>query len=629
MVLSFFPNPYPDELLYSVLARYHVRSGNTSPKITLRELFGNTNATAIVDLPCNLNALIKSLSDFQNYTLLDFVYNNTLYPIYSPFIPPTRAKLILKAMKGNNGTTINTRMGIMANKVQNSRLLKFCPICFQKDIQSYGEAYWHRVHQIPGVILCPQHSTFLLNSSVYWHEMNKHQYIAAAAVNCKVYPYTIIFTETEIDKLLALAKGVNWILSAKLNSRSMNWFYEKYIDTLIEKAYATPKGKVHQQDLLKDFSVYYGENILKLTQAKIDVNSNENWLSAMVRKPRKVFHPIRHLLLINYLELSVEEFFSKKYEYKPFGKGPWPCLNKASTHYHQNIIKEILITYDNKTKQPVGSFTCNCGFIYSRRGPDKVEADLYKIGRIKEFGVVWEKKLQELKHMGNLSFREIARQLNVDTNTVIKHINSDFSKKAVELKTSKSEKQLQIKKQQYRDKWLKLESENPTMTKTQIRYMDNGAFAWLNKKDKQWLKDNSPEAEAKAYINKRVAWEQRDLDILKKARQIVKELLSTAEKPERITISRIGKLIGAQALLEKHIDKLPKMKKYLNSVVEDIEVFQIRRIKWAAREMLNNGEHLKVWALKRKSGIRTSCSLKVNRAIEDEIDFYMKNKKVR
>ena len=39
-MLQYFPTPYPDELWYSVLGRYHVRSGNPNSATTLRELFG-------------------------------------------------------------------------------------------------------------------------------------------------------------------------------------------------------------------------------------------------------------------------------------------------------------------------------------------------------------------------------------------------------------------------------------------------------------------------------------------------------------------------------------------------------------------------------------------------------------
>ena len=39
-MLQYFPTPYPDEPWYSVLGRYHVRSGNPNSATTLRELFG-------------------------------------------------------------------------------------------------------------------------------------------------------------------------------------------------------------------------------------------------------------------------------------------------------------------------------------------------------------------------------------------------------------------------------------------------------------------------------------------------------------------------------------------------------------------------------------------------------------
>jgi len=37
-MVSFFPTMYEDELIYSAIARYHVRSGNTIPKQTIDKL---------------------------------------------------------------------------------------------------------------------------------------------------------------------------------------------------------------------------------------------------------------------------------------------------------------------------------------------------------------------------------------------------------------------------------------------------------------------------------------------------------------------------------------------------------------------------------------------------------------
>ena len=73
-------------------------------------------------------------------------------------------------------------------------------------------------------------------------------------------------------------------------------------------------------------------------------------------------------------------------------------------------------------------------------------------------------------------------------------------------------------------------------------------------------------------------------------------------KPVRITVSKIGTTIGLKALLEKHLDKLPQTKAYLESVTETVEEFQIRRIEWAIRELDRRGEEKKDWKILRLAG---------------------------
>ena len=77
-MISFFPKPYPDEILYSLLARYHIRSGNTSPKITLQELFNCRTTVATVDLPSNLTSLIQKISFISNFQVEDLIYKHML-----------------------------------------------------------------------------------------------------------------------------------------------------------------------------------------------------------------------------------------------------------------------------------------------------------------------------------------------------------------------------------------------------------------------------------------------------------------------------------------------------------------------------------------------------------------------
>ena len=55
------------------------------------------------------------------------------------------------------------------------------------------------------------------------------------------------------------------------------------------------------------------------------------------------------------------------YLYEPFGKVPWPCLNRNEKHYEKNIVNDLKIECDYKTKCIVGIFSCSCGYKYRVR----------------------------------------------------------------------------------------------------------------------------------------------------------------------------------------------------------------------------------------------------------------------
>ena len=90
----YFPRLYPDELLYSAVARCRVHLGVDSHKSLLRELFGDTRVAAITDLPSHL----ESLASNTGLDTGDLVANHTLFPLYSPFIPQERRQRLLQAM---------------------------------------------------------------------------------------------------------------------------------------------------------------------------------------------------------------------------------------------------------------------------------------------------------------------------------------------------------------------------------------------------------------------------------------------------------------------------------------------------------------------------------------------------
>lgn len=154
-MLSFFPFPYPDELWYSVIARYHTHSGALSWQATMAALFGDARDTDVGSFFPN-NSIHKILEQLPPGFLSaqEAVLQHTLLPFLMRFQPQEKKAAILEAFL--SGEDMRPRY-LRATRDIKPRSLRYCPICLQEDTQTYGEPYWHREHQIGLMPLCPRH----------------------------------------------------------------------------------------------------------------------------------------------------------------------------------------------------------------------------------------------------------------------------------------------------------------------------------------------------------------------------------------------------------------------------------------------------------------------------------------
>jgi len=106
--------------------------------------------------------------------------DHSLLPFFAPFLPPERHSRLLKDMLGDNGPGVHMRAGLMASRVPLPQWLRFCTQCVEADRRKYGECYWHRIHQVPGVEICPLHKTWVRNSSARARNVQtRYEFISA------------------------------------------------------------------------------------------------------------------------------------------------------------------------------------------------------------------------------------------------------------------------------------------------------------------------------------------------------------------------------------------------------------------------------------------------------------------
>ena len=611
--MLFFPTPYPDELLFSLCSRYYVRSGNISYKGTLDDLYSNRSLTASISLPSGVSSLIKNMPPFSKMNEEQIIHHHTLYLFNTAFLY-VQAKTIYTEMCSNDGKAVYVRSGLNASVVPQNEFLRYCKDCMQEDRELYGELYWHRKHQISGIHCCLKHYTPLYDSDIKVVGSNKHRFAIPTLENCSAKKSVLdgVAEKTRLEYIMhckKLKKSILQLLEQPYVHQPLEWFDQKYKNKLANMDLAYYTGRVKQKDWREYFQTIYSGDVLHLFYSPL--RGEQDWLSQIVQKNRKSFHPVRHLLVILALELTIEDVFQKDLP-QPFGQPNYPCQNIVCDYYNVLIIEKVSITLCEKTKKPIGTFTCpKCEFSYTRRGPDQNATDKFQRTRVKSYGSLWKRKLQEFAKSG-IGLRKLSRRMGADPNTIKRFLNSEEEKTGLEIENTEN---FVTQDQQ---SWLSMQKECSHKSIKQLRDANKALYMRLYRRDREWLKANSPKS-LKRTSSVRIDWNKRDEEILAEVTKVAEELLNPENKPVRVTVGKIGYLIGERALLEKKLDKLPLTKSFLHQKVETIEKFQHRRIYYAIKRSRAIGEVLVSWKILRDAGIKDTNKWTeiVNRILAD------------
>jgi hypothetical protein len=280
------------------------------------------------------------------YTADSLIDEHTLLPLFAPFLPLARVTQLRRDMSGVQGMGVHMRSGLMASTVPLPHVLRFCPTCAAEDRERYGEWFWRRLHQAPGVHLCFKHFVWLESSPVQLaNRQTRHAYIAGEdAILCLPPPRAVLNTPREA-KLLAITQSVEWLLVQKPSPPGLEHLRERYVRALVKRDLATFTGRVRISEVLEALMAFYTEELLAFLYCHLDIQSQDNWLARLLRKPDSALHPVQHLLLMHFLGGTVSDYLlDRAGPPTPFGSGPWPCLNPVCPYYNTCIIRTCTIT---------------------------------------------------------------------------------------------------------------------------------------------------------------------------------------------------------------------------------------------------------------------------------------------
>ena len=248
------PDFYEDELFFSWLSRVEVRNMFYCYTHTAKYIFGNPKTKVSFEF---INALTLEFTKQVEMikSIPDIIQNHTMFPYYGRFWDKerkTKAYDVLRLMQSARENVLTLPL-----PKDGKKKMYYCPTCVMEEREKYGEAYWHRAHQIDGVYVCYKHKCRLVESGVIITTRKKYELVSAELSIPEDTPESALGTEREIQ----LAQYLYELLNCKITFNECDvstFLHNKMKDT----KYVSRNARfIRAKKLYEDYLQFWGKDI--------------------------------------------------------------------------------------------------------------------------------------------------------------------------------------------------------------------------------------------------------------------------------------------------------------------------------------------------------------------------------
>jgi len=543
-MLGHWPEDNSDELIYSICARYKMRF-NLSDFATRRILFGTRSTNDPAGLPTRLSYLASCIPSGFGISLADLVDKHTTVPLHRAFWDAEEQSQFTRALEDINSRFVGLQIKSLSDR---PTYLRFCPECVREEREQLLDgAYWHTLHQVEWVLVCPKHRVYLNDSTVRRGADTTTAFVCADQV-IEMQPRVKPLKEgSKCDMhLLWFAEQSAWLLSRPSIRFDPQALVRLYKAKLAVAGLARFGGNLRAQELSKRFRRTFPNAFLERLGRTSEGRCFQKRRISHLLKP-KTMSAINHLMMMRLCGLSADMLQIDLQQPQEIEPGPWPCLNPACGLFGTTTIE----TYDRhkirRDGRIVGRFTCACGFSYLRCIPDISGAYRTKPWRIENYGREWDQWLSAL-WMEDVPIEQIEQKLAV-SESVVKHA-------VVRLNL-------------------------PISCRKRIRT--------------KWLEEHSPEICSQLLPPKitgkqgntnagTVDWGTRDSRLSALVPAVRESLLKRSGPPSRVSKQRLMEEIGFEHAVAPS-SRLPKTMKSLEDATESLTKFYLRKLRWTTETL--------------------------------------------
>lgn len=477
---SYLPPPFSGETLYSWCARFHRINGNTSARMTCRQLFGDSTAGLRHDFPTHLN----TFSEITNQLIGpvdELIYQRTVFGIFAPFLTDSAIKSIMKNMYESGNTHIKHHLGVLPSRVGNTAPLKACPSCMSSESISPGSPWWHIEHQWPTSRVCHIHGDYLLMPTPELHTRVLKDWYLPADIQWQT---DVTPNERVLIKLRRLNKWGEYLairsrdpfdsdllrLTYHLRAKALDW--------------TSMDGSLKFGQIKNAFREHYAclEELRGFEFIRETSQIHGGFLGSLLRQLEGNKHPLKHALMMDFLFGESKNFNSEylrihSISVRPDRKDLWSELTEERNQLKLmvGVLGYSVNSTANQLGLPVGQairYLKNEGIEYQRR-PRVLNSDNEPI-----FRMMLESGEDRLV---------IASTLGIRKAFIKDYLAQDPILREAWEKTHLA-KQIEI----YRSHLMQLLDENQNCTINSLKQIPGNGIQWLARHDREWLENTLP-----------------------------------------------------------------------------------------------------------------------------------------
>lgn len=579
-MLHFFPSTFPDETLYSRLARYHRLSGHPDDRDSLHELVGMHTHVITSDLPSLLQALVSRLPAETRPSVEEVVDANTIFPYFQRFLPSERCSRAITAMSGASTSGLKTAIGLVASRLGAKNSFRFCGDCVRNDQAAFGQAYWHRVHQLPGAWVCPIHAHALFELDFRIVQLKRHKLFLPDDPLVELASHQISLSSSQTEAVLRIATlGMSALLSPQPNwcAWSLNALHR---ENARRNGLVRDNGRIRVDELAGMLKIY-SSDFPTASEYAILHHRFLDWALRLLRKPRDVaMHPMRHLLLMDCLRGVPPERFDNV--------APDPRRMAAREDGRHQLDRARLIEMLGEEGASLRHAAAELGFSVTTLGVEAARLGLSVDRRPKNITEDVKSHVCDSLRLG-LEPKAVAEANGLSQVSVYRILRMDEI-----LSRECAEQRFKQRRDAYRSRF----SSQASSTRAD--------YTWLYRNDREWLTEQQAmapksETQREPYID----WVERDKLLAQHVAKLSDSIRNAPGKPRWISRSALERDTGLADTIERNPGKLPLTHLALSAHSESHEEYQRRQLYWAAGELKKSLHGLPPrWRLLRQAGIR-------------------------